>query len=171
MQSMQSEATAMAALARRERYPDVMGSVWMNQNIGAPASAGGMIGFTIPVFGIARQGYRAGAFDARAQGAGEDAGAMRAMIRFEVADALIRFQTTTRRGDLIETVVLPKARESFETSLAGYGAGTVDVVGLLDARRSLQTASLAVADARIEREIAIAELERATGGPLVGGAP
>ena len=170
MRAMQSEATAMAALARRERYPDVMGSVWMNQNIGAPASAGGMVGITIPVFGVARQGHRAGAFEARAQGAAEDAGAMRAMIRFEVAHALIRVQTTTRRGDLIETVVLPRARESFEASLAGYGAGTVEVIGLLDARRSLQTASLAIAEARIEREIAIAELERAIGGPRAGGA-
>ena len=170
MRAMQSEATTMAALSRRERYPDVMGSVWMNQMIGAPATAGGMIGVTIPVFGIARQGYRAGAFDARAQGAAKDADAMRAMIRFEVADALIRLQTTTRRGDLIETIVLPKARESFETSLAGYGAGTVDVLGLLDARRSLQTASLAIAEARIEREITMAELERATGGLLAGGA-
>ena len=169
MRAMQSEALAMADLARRERYPDVMGSVWMNQNIGAPASAGGMVGVTIPVFGLARQGYRAGAFDARAHGAAEDAASMRAMIRFEVADALVRVQTTTRRVELIDTVVLPKARESFESSLAGYGAGTVDLVGLLDARRSLQTASLMLAEARIEREIAFAELERAVGRPVNGG--
>ena len=64
---------------------------------------------------------------------------------------------------LLETVVLPKARESFETSLAGYGAGTVDIVGLLDARRALQAATLAVADAQMDREIALAELERAVG--------
>lgn len=168
MRAMQSEALAMADLAGRERYPDVMGSVWMNQNIGAPPSAGGMVGVTIPVFGLARQGYRAGAFNARAQGASEDAAAMRAMIRFEVADALVRVQTTTRRAELIDGVVLPKARESFESSLAGYGAGTVDLVGLLDARRSMQTASLMLAEARIEREIAFAELERAVGRPVNG---
>ena len=166
MRAMQSEATAMADLARRERYPDIMGSVWMNQNIGAPASAGGMIGFTIPVFGISRQGYRASAFDARAQGAGEDAAAMRAMIRFEVAAALVRVQTVARRVELIETVVLPKARESFEASLAGYGASTLDVLSLLDARRSLQSASLALVEAQAEREVALAELERAVAAPM-----
>jgi outer membrane protein TolC len=168
MRAMQSEAIAMGDLARRERYPDVMGSVWVNQNIGAPASAGGMVGVTIPVFGLARQGYRAGAFDARAQGAAEDAASMRAMIRFEVADALVRVQTTSRRLELVDTVVLPKARESFESSLAGYGAGTVDLIGLLDARRSLQTSSLMLAEARVEREVAIAELERAVGRPTNG---
>lgn len=160
----------MADLARRERYPDIMGSVWMNQNIGAPPSAGGMIGVTVPVFGISRQGYRADAFDSRAQGVAEDAGSMRAMIRFEVANALVRVQTTTRRVELVETVVLPKARESFEASLAGYGSSTVDIVSLLDARRSLQSASLALAEAQAEREVALAELERAVGGTTVGGA-
>ena len=165
MRAMQAEATTMADLARRERYPDVMGSVWMNQNIGAPPSAGGMVGITIPVFGISRQGYRAAAFDQRAQGAAEDAGAMRAMIRFEVAAAVVRVQTIARRVELVETVVLPKARESLEVSLAGYGASTLDVLSLLDSRRSLQSASLALAEAQIEREVALAELERAVGAP------
>ena len=168
MHAMQLEATAMADLARRERYPDIMGSVWMNQNIGAPPSAGGMVGFTIPVFGISRQGYRAGAFDARAQGAGEDAAAMRAMIRFEVAAALVRVQTMSRRVELVETVVLPTARESLDASLAGYGASTLDVLSLLDARRSLQSAWLALAEAQVEREMALAELERAVGVPIGG---
>lgn len=168
MRAMQSEATAMADLARRERYPDIMGSLWMNQNIGAPPSAGAMIGITVPVFGIARQGYRADAFEARAQGAAADAGAMRAMIRFEVASAVVRVETTTRRVELVETVVLPKARESFEASLAGYGSSNIDILSLLDARRSLQSASLALAEAQAEREVALAELERAVGAPLGG---
>ncbi len=168
MRAMQSEATSMADLARRERYPDIMGSVWMNQNIGAPPSAGGMVGVTIPVFGIARQGHRASAFDARARGAGEDGAAMRAMIRFEVAAALVRVQTVARRVELIETVVFPKARESFESSLAGYGASTIDVLSLLDARRSLQSAYLSLADAQVEREVALAELERAVAAPIGG---
>ena len=123
-----------------------------------------MVGVTIPIFGYSRQGYRSDAFEARAESSARDADAMRAMIRFEVADAFARVQTTTRRLELIETVVLPKARESFETSLAGYGTSGVDIVGLLDARRSLQSASLALAEAQTEREIALAELERAVGG-------
>jgi outer membrane protein TolC len=171
MRAMQSEALAMADLARREPYPDFMGSVWFNQMIGGPNTMGFMVGGTIPVFGVSRAGHRIAAFESRAQGAAEDQAAMRAMIRFEVADGLTKVQTATRRLDLLETVVLPKARESFETSLAGYGASTVDIVGLLDARRALQNAELARAEAQANVEMAVADLEHAVGAPPKGGAP
>jgi outer membrane protein TolC len=168
MTAMRDEAQTMARLARKEPYPDLMGSVWLNQNIGAPASFGGMIGATIPVFGVSRQRHRAAAFDARARGAEEDQAAMRAMIRFEITDALTRAQTASRLLDLLRTVALPKARESFESSLAGYAASTVDIVGVLDARRALQTTQLTIAEAHVSREMALAELERAVGAPLRG---
>ena len=68
----------------------------------------------------------------------------------------------------MRTVALPKARESFDASLAGYGASNVDIVGVLDARRALQQAELIQAEALIEREMALAELERSVGAPLEG---
>ena len=79
-----------------------------------------------------------------------------------------------RDGFQLSTPVTPVAGHDLphvfsSWDVFGFG-GRAHVVGLLDARRSLQTASLAIAEARIEREIAIAELERATGGPLAGGA-
>lgn len=175
MRAMKDEALAMASLARREPYPDLMGSVWMNQNIGGTASAGVMVGGTIPVFGISRQQHRAAAFDDRAHGSAQDEAAMRAMIRFEVADALIKVQTAKRQLDLLQSIALPRARESFEASLAGYGASTVEVLGVLDARRALQTAELALAEAQVTVEVSVAELERAVGSPFsghgTGGAP
>lgn len=169
MRAVQNEAHAMASLARREPYPDLMTSVWFNQMVGGPPTAGIMLGATIPVFGVSRQGHRAAAFGARADAATHDQSAMRAMIRSEVADALVKVQTTTRQLELVRTVALPKARESFEASLAGYGASNVDIVGVLDARRALQQAELVQAEALIEREMALAELERAVGAPLDAG--
>jgi cobalt-zinc-cadmium efflux system outer membrane protein len=171
MRAMQDEALAMASLARKTPYPDLMGSVWMNQNIGAPASMGVMVGGTIPVFGVSREQHRASAFDQRADAAAQDQTAMRAMIRAEVAEALVHVQTASRRLDLVEHVALPKARESFESALAGYGAGTLDVVGVLDARRALQAAELTRVEAEVDRELAVAELERAVGAPLRGATP
>ena len=171
MRAMEAEATAMASLARREVYPDLMGSVWVNQMIGSTGvgpTVGVMVGGTIPVFGVSRQSHRAAAFDARAQAATNEQAAMRAMVRYEVSDALIRVQTTTRQLDLVRTVALPRARESFEASLAGFGAGTVDVIGVLDARRALQSAHLVAAEAQVAREVALADLERAVGGPIPG---
>ena len=171
MRAMQNEAVAMASLARKEPYPDLMGSVWFNQMIGGPNTMGFMVGGAIPVFGISRAEHRAAAFDDRADGAAQDQVSMRAMIRFEVADAVSKAQTGARQLDLVETVVLPKARESFEASLAGYGAATVDVVGVLDARRALQAAELARAEAQATLEVSVAELEHAIGGPLQAGTP
>jgi outer membrane protein, heavy metal efflux system len=56
MRAMQREEEAMAALARRERYPDVMTGVWYNKMLDGPErSVGFMVGGTIPVFGIRRQ--------------------------------------------------------------------------------------------------------------------
>lgn len=170
MRAMQSEAIAMASLERRERYPDVMGGLWYNQMIGMPDSGGAMVGVTLPVFGYARQGHRAAAFDARADAAGEDQAAMRAMIRFEVADAIVGVETASRQVDLVSGVALPRARESFQASLAGFGSGATDIIGVLDARRSLQQAELALAESEIRREIAIAQLERGVAG-TVGSTP
>jgi RND family efflux transporter MFP subunit len=137
MGAMRAEAQAMAALSRKEPYPDLMGGVWLNQNIGAPASFGAMLGGTIPLFGAAKQRHRAAAFDARAEGAAQDQAAMRAMIRYEVAAAFNRVQTATRELDLLRATAVPKARESFEAALAGYGTAMVELVGvLLSAPRS-----------------------------------
>lgn len=170
LQAMQSEMIAMADLARRERYPDVMGSVWVNQMIGGSVSMGGMVGVSVPLFGIGRQRERAAAFDARAQGASMDQASMRAMIQYEVAAALTRAKTAARQRDLIANVALPRARESFQASLAGFGGGTLDIVGVLDARRALQAAELMLAEADATLDMTLADLDRAIGaGP--GGSP
>lgn len=170
MRAMQNEALAMASLARKEAYPDLMTSVWFNQMVAGPPTAGVMLGATIPVFGVSRQEHRAAAFDARADASVRDRSAMGAMIGFEVADALTKVQTATRQLELIQTTALPRARESFQASLAGYGAANVDIVGTLDARRALQQMELIQAEALLEREVALAELERAVGGALEGTA-
>ncbi len=177
MRAMQGGMIAMAALERRERWPDPMVGLWYNQMIGMPDSGGAMIGATVPLFGIGRQNHRAAALDAKAEAALEDQAAMRLMIRFEVTDAIVAVETATRQVDLVKTVAMPRARESFQASLASFGAGTADVVAVLDARRSLQTAELVLADAEIRRELAIARLERVVGGSIGperqsnGGAP
>ncbi|WP_437872729.1 TolC family protein [Sorangium sp. So ce363] len=171
MAAMRSEAQAMAAMARKEPYPDLMTGVWLNQNIGAAPSFGAMIGGTIPIFGAAKQGHLARAFDARAEGVAEDQAEMRAMISSEVAGAWHRAQAAARQMELLRAVALPKARESFEAALASYGTATADLVAVLDARRALQGAELVVAEVMVRREIALAELERAVGGPLGGDGP
>ncbi len=163
MDTMRRETQVMADLARRERYPDLMVGVWYNQMLGEPDSGGAMVGFTLPVVGVTRQNRQAAALDLRADSVSQDVLAMRAMIRFEIADALRRIQTATRSLEFLRAAALPKAKENIEVSLAAYVTGGVDMVGVLDARRALQVAELAIAEAQVEREIAYAELDRAVG--------
>jgi outer membrane protein TolC len=163
MHAMHREAMAMAEVARKERYPELMGSLWANQMIGGPPTMGVMLGVTLPVFGASRAAHRATAFDLRAKGAREDAAAMASMIGFEVTDAVNKLATAEREIELIETMSLPKARESFEASLASYGAGGGHMLDVLDARRALQGSQLGLVEARLRRATAFAELERAVG--------
>ena len=164
MRAMQREAGAMAQLARRERYPDFMTSVWANQMICGAPTMGAMVGVTVPVFGMSRGAHLGAAFDARAQASVDDAEAMRAMIRAEVSEAYVKAQTATRQLALLETIAGPKAHESFDSALAGYGSARLDIVGLLDSRRALQSVQQALIDARALRVLAQADLEHAVGG-------
>jgi outer membrane protein TolC len=164
MEAMVREMGSMADLARRERYPDLMVGAWFNQMIGEPSSAGAMVGVAVPVFGIRRQNRRAGAFDLRSSSAQSDVDAMRAMVRFEVADASRKVETATREVEFLRAIASPRAHESFEVSLASYATGGADMTALLEARRALQAVELATVQAVVSREMALAELERATGG-------
>lgn len=172
MSAMKDGMSKMASLARKEPYPDLMVGGWYNQMLmPAPNSFGVMVGGQIPLWGIERSGLKAEAFDNRAESVSRDAASMGAMIRAQVVDAKIRFDTAGRQVALLEGTVLPKARENFNTSLSAYSTGGVDVIGVLDSRRSLQSIELMLIEARIQREIALALLERAVGGPLPSTAP
>lgn len=175
MAAMRDSMSKMASLARKEPYPDLMVGGWYNQMLmGAPNSFGVMVGGTVPLWGIARTGLRADAFDDRAEAFARDASSMNVMFRSQVVEALIRFETAGRQIDLLERSAMPKARESFNTSLTGYSTGAVDIIAVLDSRRSLQNTELMLVEARVQREIALALLERAVAGPLsapTGGSP
>jgi cobalt-zinc-cadmium efflux system outer membrane protein len=169
MQAMSQQMRTMAALARRERYPDLMVGVWFNQMIGGPDTAGAMVGATIPVFSVRRQGLRARSSELQADAVDRELDGMRAMVRFQVADAVRKVDTATRQLAFLRGTGLGRAKESFKTALAGYATGSIDVTGLLDARRAMQTSELAVVDTVVQRELAIAELERALWGRLLEG--
>lgn len=166
MRAMQREEESMAALARSERYPDLMTSVWYNQMLGEPDTAGVMLGVTLPVFNVRRQTRMARAAELRAGSVGSDVRAMQNMIRFEVADAARKVVTATRTLELVREVAAPRANQSFAVSLAGFSTGTVDIVGVLESWRALQAVERARVESVAGRLMAIAELERAIGGRL-----
>jgi cobalt-zinc-cadmium efflux system outer membrane protein len=171
MRSMQREESTMARLARRDRYPDFMTSIWYNQMLGGPDTAGVMLGASIPLFSATRQTRLSEAADLRASSAGSDREAMRAMIRFEVADGHRRFDTSQRTLDLVVKVAAPRAEQSFSSSLSGYATGSLDIVGVLEAWRALQSVERARIEALVARAMAVAAIERAIAGPMPKESP
>lgn len=168
MRAMQREEASMGALARRERYPDLMASVWYNQMLGAHDTVGMMVGASIPISGVTRQNRLAAAADLRSTSAGRDIEAMRAMIRFEVTDSWRKFVTASRSLEFLNAVGIPRAQESFLSSISGYSSGTVEIVGVLDAWRALLSVQRSRVELEVQRALALAELERAAAGRLHG---
>ncbi len=172
MAAMQEGMARMERLARKAPYPDLMAGAWFNQMLmGAPSSFGVMLGGNIPVWGLERASLRGDAYRDRADAVLRDASSMRAMIASQVVSAHVRFETAGRVAELLETIAIPRAREGLSASLSGYSTGSVELVGVLESRRALQVAELSLAEARVERELSLALLERAAGGPLPRVAP
>ena len=80
------------------------------------------------------------------------------------AEKSFAYRETSRNLALIEDELIPKARQSLETVRAGYRAGTMDFSTLTDAERMLLDLQLEAAEARTEREIALAELSLMVAG-------
>ena len=166
MRAMKREQETMAALARRERYPDFMTSIWYNQMLGEADTVGVMLGATLPLFNVTRQSRLAEASDLGAGSAEKELQGMQNMIRFEVADAHRKLVTAARTLELVQSVAAARAQQSFGTSLAGYSSGTLDLVSVLDAWRALQSTERARVESLAARQLAAADLERAVGAPL-----
>ena len=87
------------------------------------------------------------------------------------AEKLFACRETTRNLALLENDLIPKARQSLETILAGYRAGTVDFSGLTDAEQMLLDLKLEAAETRTDREIALADLSLMVAGLPPANAP
>ena len=72
---------------------------------------------------------------------------------------------------LLRNELLPLARQSVEVAQAGYTAGEVDFLNLLDAQRTLLEFRLAEVEAGVQRELALAELSSLILGTPPAGAP
>jgi len=172
LQALEAElqmAEAAIVLARKSAVPDFSLGVMADVNA-SPVMARPLAGMSLPIWRdkIAAQIARAVA--------GRDAAAARLsaeQLRFTVDFALKSFEyrELTRTLALLEEKLVPKARQSFEIARAGYLAGQVDFFNLLDAERTLLSFRLQAVEARIRREIVLAELSLLIAGLAPANAP
>jgi outer membrane protein TolC len=163
----QTEADIQLAL--QSRRPD------FNIGIEADAKASPLmyrpsLSVTLPIW---RDKLAAEAASARA---GKQAAAARLsaeQIQFvaDFAAKAFTYREATRNLKLLTESLLSKARLSLDVARAGYTAGRVDFINLLDAERTLLDFELAAADARLQRELALAELSLLIAGTPPSGAP
>jgi outer membrane protein TolC len=64
-----------------------------------------------------------------------------------------------RQIELLEKVVLPRAKQALEITLTSYAAGRVTFLDLLDVQRTLLDVRLTIAEVKTEREKAVAAIE------------
>lgn len=87
-------------------------------------------------------------------------------IQNDVQSAYVRVQASVRTVKLYDTKILPTASENLATARAGYTAGTIDFLRLIDAQREMLDLQEKHQMAIAELHRRWAELERAVGGPV-----
>ena len=82
-------------------------------------------------------------------------------------DASARLDALRRRVDLYERVILAQAEESLASAEAAYSTNRQGFLDLLDAERVLFEVRLNHQQLRADARLAVVDLERALGRPLV----
>jgi len=161
-------AEAGIAVAYKERVPDF--NAGLSADVYAPPFYWPQAGMTLPIW---RDKLAAEVAQARANKLAAKSRLKAAQIDLAVnfAGKLFAYRETSRNLVLIENELVPKARQSLETVRAGYRTGTMDFSSLTDTERMLLDLNLAAAEARTDREIALAELSLMVAGVSPPGAP
>lgn len=159
------QARAQAALAGRERLPNL--SVRAVREDLASGSGQGWrpgVGVSVPLFNRSR-GTVAG-FRVRERQAGLERDALIAGVRVDVARAVRQYETATAEAALLETAVLPSARENSRLLETAYREGKVGLSEVLLIRNQAVDAELEYAEAWLAAHQALADLAETTGGNL-----
>jgi outer membrane protein TolC len=154
------------ALARKAALPDFEVAVSRFVNDGADDGFGAMLSMTVPL--AYRSKIDAGITAAAAQLSSAEADRRRLedLIRREVQQALVRFQTARIQHDLLVTTHIPQAEQSLRVSEGAYQAGAASFLDLVDTLRMIESAHVEHVQAAAAIAKARADLARAVGTSL-----
>lgn len=157
------------ALAYKSRVPDfslgLMADVKASPTLFRP-----LAGMTLPIW---RDKTAAEIAQAKANELAAQSRLKAAQINLAVsfAEKSFAYRETGRNLALIESKLLPQARQSLETVQAGYRVGAMNFSSLTDAEQSLVDLKLEAANARTAREITLADLSLMVAGVPPANAP
>jgi outer membrane protein TolC len=121
-----------------------------------------MVGISLPIW---RDKLRAGVAEAQAVRAMSEADlrAMTRMIEGDAAASVNQLQAARDRQDALTTDVLPRARMAMDPAVAGYSAGQLPLVSVIEAVQVLWRVQADLIAADTELGLAWARLGRAIG--------
>jgi outer membrane protein TolC len=162
-------AEASFALAMKSRLPDFALGVEVDVKA-SPVMVRPSAGMTLPIW---RDKIAAEIAEAHALEGASRARLSNELLTLtvEVAMKTYEYRESTRFLELLQDSLLPKAKQSLEVARSGYSAGTADFLDLIDAQRTLLEFRLAEVEARIKRELALADLSLQVVGVPPSGAP
>ncbi len=132
---------------------------------------GAMVGMTLPWLDPGREAWVKEAEATRAEHDAERE-ALRRSIAGEEAAARVSRRTAAHALEVIETTLLPAARQAAELVRAGFASGRDSALSVLDALRTLVTLEQDRVDARAALALAELAVDRANGRSILnGGAP
>ena len=166
MAAMNAAERAMAEVARREYYPDVMLGGFYDMRMGGMDTLGGMVGLNLPIWIGSKQRLDVGAAETRARAVGHERAAMTAMVRAEIEKELARIDAAERRMRLLDEEFIPRAQQTFDSALKAFPAGMMSALEVLDSLRTVTNQRLQRVVLAVDREVALVDLERATGIPV-----
>jgi outer membrane protein, heavy metal efflux system len=161
-------AEAGIAVAYKERVPDF--NAGLSADVYAPPFYWPQAGMTLPIW---RDKIAAEIAGAKATELAAKSRLKAAQIDLAVsfAEKSFAYRETSRNLALIEDQLIPRACQSLESVRAGYRVGTMDFSALADAERALLDLQLEAAEAKTDREIALAELSILVAGLPPANAP
>ena len=151
VQVMRDMFRPMATIRTGPAYTMAEGRGWM-----------AMVGISLPIW---RGKLRAGVAEAQAMRAMSEADlrAMTRMIEGDAAAAVNQLQAARDRQDALTTDVLPRARMAIDPAVAGYSAGQLPLVSVIEAVQVLWRVQSDLIAADTELGLAWARLGRAIG--------
>lgn len=162
-------AEAALVVARKTRLPDFALGVMADVKA-SPVLVRPLGGMTLPIWRDKIAAEIAGARDlegaSKARLSNE-----RLTLTVEVAMKSYQYRESTRLLALLQNSLLPKAKQSLDVARSGYSTGGTDFINLIDAQRTLLEFRLAEVEARIKRELALADLSVQVMGVPPSGAP
>src|SRR5438552_5140159 len=162
-------AEASLRLAYKARLPDF--SVGLEADAKAsPVVYTPQLAVTLPVWRDKLEAEIAAAQPGRRAGEAVLA-AEQSALAVEFAEKSFMFREASRTLELLTDRLLPKARQSLDVARAAYLSGRLDFLNLIDAERTLLGFELTEVEARIQRELALAELSLLILGQPPAGAP